>query len=70
MALQIFKVPEYPDHLGMEGKPAAVTPWSSYISKTRIKPQNIKDLLFALSICGPSEAICVTLTSHQFGKEK
>lgn len=44
MALQIFKVPESPEHLGMEGKPAVVTPLSPYISKIRTKPQKIQGL--------------------------
>lgn len=51
MALQIFKVPEYPDHLGMEGKSVAVTPWSSYISKTESSLKRLR------AYCFPSASV-------------
>lgn len=59
MALQIFKVPEYPEHLGMEGKPAVATPLSAYISKIRIKTQKIQGLFAcAQHLCAFQSNMC------------
>lgn len=60
------KVARLPSTPGMGGKPAVAMLWVH--TELRTQPQRHKDILLALSVFVPFEAVYTTIASHQFGE--